>query len=402
MKKYYKNEYPVDFNQLDIIDIAQRLSLNLQSVQGGRQYLTHCWVCDDKSKHGKLAIHQAKSVFRCARCGYSGNLYTMTCDLLGGSNNALQFLKNEYSSCSSSQVKIKTARRKQILKEEITAPIEIKDAVYQAFLQKLVLYQKHRENLLKRGLSNDVIDNKEYKSTLTYDSTEGVCYLLQKEGYPLKGVPGFYEKDGKWVFMTLPGFLIPVRDVKGRIQAMQIRVDEEVLKKKGDLQKYLWHSSAGKTNGVSSGSPVHIVMPNKPIQNNTVYITEGPLKADIASYLLEVPFIGIAGVGMYKQAVDVAVNMGVKTAPILFDMDKLENIHVKNAESKLIQELSAQKIKAFPITWNAKIGKGIDDVLVTHNEEFKQFLFESVERNSKSNSTRVDSWINRRKNKKVI
>lgn len=395
-----KNKYP-DFDDLDIIEIALKLNLKLRSIQGGRQYETRCWKCDDKSKHGKLAIHHAKGVYRCARCGCSGNVYTMAYDILGGKERALAFLNGYSDDFTSTSL---TRKRKEIQKvedKEVIAPIKIRDAVYNAFLEKLVLYQKHRDNLLKRGLSNDVIDTKNYKSTLSFDSTEGICYLLQKEGYPLKGIPGFYEHKGKWVFMTLPGFLIPVRDIKGRIQAMQIRIDEEVLEKRSGLQKYLWHSSAGKANGVSSGSPVHIVMPNKPIQNNTVYITEGPLKADIASYLLEVPFIGIAGVGLYKQAVDTAISMGTKTAPILFDMDKLENIHVQNAEDKLIQELTAHNIKAFPITWNAEIGKGIDDVLITHNEEFKNFLFESVEKNSAS-KPKVTSWIDRMKKKNVI
>lgn len=392
-------DYPVNFEKLDILEIALKLNLKVRPIQGGRQYETHCWVCDDKSKHGKIAIHPEKGVFRCARCSYSGNVYIMACDLLGGKENALNFLKGEEVSFNQ---QIKRKKLQVQIEEEIVAPIEIRNAVYEAFLEKLVLYKKHRENLLKRGLKNDVIDYKNYKSTLSSDSTEGVCRLLLKEGYPLKGVPGFYEHNAKWVFMTLPGFLIPVKDIKGRIQAMQIRVDEEVLRKKEGLQKYLWQSSAGKLNGVSSGAPVHIATPNKPTQGSIVYITEGPLKADIASMLLEVPFIGIAGVGLYKQAVDVAVSMGVKTAPILFDMDKMENIHVKNAEEKLIQELTLKNIKAFPINWNAEIGKGIDDVLVTHNKQFKQFLFESVEKNSISKPTKVGSWIDRMKSKKIV
>ena len=53
----------VDFDQVDILDIAQELNLKLHPVQGGKHYLTHCWMCGDKSRHGKLAISPAKGVF---------------------------------------------------------------------------------------------------------------------------------------------------------------------------------------------------------------------------------------------------------------------------------------------------------------------------------------------------
>jgi hypothetical protein len=359
----------VDFDLVDILDIAQQLNLELHSIQGGKQYEVHCWMCGDKSKHGKLTINPSKGVFRCVKCGYSGNVYTMAKDILGSKERALELLAGNKLDYQPQQ-----RRKRELPKENPAAPIEIRHAVYNAFLKKLILHPSHRLNLRNRGLTNAVIEQKGYKSTLRWDSTVGVCYLLRKEGYSLQGIPGFYEKDGQWLFMTIPGFLIPIRDKENRIQGLQIRVDDNTLKQKPDLSKYLWKSSAGKHNGTSSGTPVHIARPNKPTMPNIAYITEGPLKADIAAEYLGATFIGIAGVGLYKQAVEAAKEMGITTAPILFDMDKLKNKDVKKAEAKLLEELRKTGIETFSIEWNPKAGKGVDDVVITHGPKFKELI----------------------------
>lgn len=381
----------VDFKDLDILDAARKLNLPLHPVQGGRQYLTHCWYCNDKSKRGKLAIHPAKGVYRCAKCGKAGNVYTMTRDLLGGKEKAIEFLSGEISYFPEIKRKIIL---KKIQEEENLAPIEIRDAVYNAFLSALPLYARHRDVLHRRGLIDEVIMKNNYKSTLRSDSTEGICRNLLKEGYPLKGIPGFYVKDGKWTCMTLPGYFVPVRDIKGRIQGMQIRVDENVLKRNPDLRKYLWLSSAGKPEGTTSGPPAHVAVPGKPVSSNIVYITEGPLKADIAAMFLEVPFIGIAGVSTYRQAVETAVKMGAKITPVLFDMDKIENEKVLEFQELLIQDLRKRKINAFAIDWNPQLGKGIDDVLLTHQEQFKEFIREKMNKQLPVH-TKLSNWVSR-------
>lgn len=360
----------VDFDRVDILDIAQQLNLKLHSIQGGKHIVTHCWKCDDNSIHGKLAINPVKGVYRCAKCDYSGNVYTMAKDILGNKERALELLAGNKLDYNPQQ------RRRLFVPEETpVAPINIRNAVYNAFLSRLVLYPTHRHNLYDRGITDDMIEQKGYKSTLHTDSTQGLCRRLLMDGYPLQGIPGFYEKDGHWVFMTLPGFLIPVRDKENRIQGIQIRVDEAVLKKKAGLSKYIWQSSSGKKNGTSSGSPVHIARPSKPSMQNVCYITEGPLKADIAAEHLRSTFIGIAGVGLYRQAAEAIKTLGgVTTAPVLFDMDKKTKKEVLKAEENLLAEIRKLGVKTFTIEWNPKAGKGIDDVLVNHKQQIKDVL----------------------------
>ena len=187
-------------------------------------------------------------------------------------------------------------------------------------------------------------------------------------------LPGFYKnREGKWTFMTLPGFLIPVRDQKQRIQGFQIRVDDKYLELKEDIKKYIWFSSVSKNGGCSSGAPVHAALPlNREIKPETkLWITEGPLKADIASAYMGLPFLGVAGVSLYRQAAQEAKKMQVNKAVIAYDADLQKNPHVKDAEKELVKELMARGIKATPVTWAEVLGKGIDD-LVTGiiSEEF--------------------------------
>jgi len=254
------------------------------------------------------------------------------------------------------------------------ASIEVRDAVYNAFLDKLVLSPRHRDALNARGLKNDLIDRNNYKTTPMWDSAEGICSLLIKDGYSLERIPGFYKnREGKWTFMTLPGFLIPVRDQKQRIQGFQIRVDDKYLELKEDIKKYIWFSSVSKNGGCSSGAPVHAALPlNREIKPETkLWITEGPLKADIASAYMGLPFLGVAGVSLYRQAAQEAKKMQVNKAVIAYDADLQKNPHVKDAEKELVKELMARGIKATPVTWAEVLGKGIDD-LVTGiiSEEF--------------------------------
>ncbi|NLN47513.1 MAG: DUF3854 domain-containing protein [Clostridiales bacterium] len=252
-----------------------------------------------------------------------------------------------------------------VIEESPVASIEERDTVYREFLKRLVLSPRHRENLLKRGLDEDAIEFRQYKSTVGWESSRGLCVSLLKDGYNLKGIPGFFkDRYGNWVFMTLPGFLISSQDIEGRIQGFQIRVDDQYRKKK-ESGKYLSFSSAGKDDGCSSGSLIHVAVPQgKSLQDSTVWVTEGPLKADIASIYTGVPFLGVPGVSIYKQAAEYAAQLNINHTAVAYDMDVRKNPHVAKAEKSLVQELWSKGIKAVPVSWNETLGKGIDDAVI--------------------------------------
>ena len=69
------------------------------------------------------------------------------------------------------------------------------DKVYREVLNELTLKPEHRNNLLKRGLTNEVIDKCLYRSVP--ERWVSVFVKLKKRGISFEGVPGFYEKNGK-------------------------------------------------------------------------------------------------------------------------------------------------------------------------------------------------------------
>lgn len=101
---------------------------------------------------------------------------------------------------------------------------------------------------------------------------------------------------GEWPihFLTFwPGTLIPVRDRKGRIQALQIRKDYA----KRNKRKYYWLASGDLPNGLGTGAPAHFA--GDP-HAKEILITEGALKADAAHALTGKTFIALGGTPQFK------------------------------------------------------------------------------------------------------
>jgi hypothetical protein len=97
-----------------------------------------------------------------------------------------------------------------------------------------------------------------------------------------------------------------------------------------------------------------------------VLLTEGALKADVASYLLDAPVIAAAGVHNFGQ--DFAANLRVKfpnlrTTFIAFDSDFRVKPQVKAALEKLMRDLAGVGFKVRVRTWPPEF-KGLDDYLL--------------------------------------
>ena len=90
---------------------------------------------------------------------------------------------------------------------------------------------------------------------------------------------------------------------------------------------------------MSSGTPIHVARWEG--DNSTVWITEGLLKADIASSMLKQTVIGVAGVNSYKKAelIGVLRQLGAEQVVIAFDADYQSNQTVKKAINDLAQLL---------------------------------------------------------------
>jgi hypothetical protein len=100
------------------------------------------------------------------------------------------------------------------------------DKVYRALLQELSLSAVHRENLRKRGLSDEEIDLRGYKTLVGPGRAKLAKTMVGKFGNDVcKKIPGLFIKQGErkpyWTLAGSAGIVIPLRDVRGRIVALK-------------------------------------------------------------------------------------------------------------------------------------------------------------------------------------
>ena len=257
--------------------------------------------------------------------------------------------------------------------------------IYLQMLSLLELEPRHYENLRRRGLSDDMIRGNMYRSIPTNGKFRQWVTDQLAEQYDLSGMPGFYTEDFRWQMAGCrhSGFLIPVCDKDSQIQGLQIRLDEPPSKtvtlpdgnraeKKGN--RFRWFSTGGMRsgrkifeNGTGISSYIHVV--GDP-HSDTLHITEGPLKADIASYLSDGElFIGLTGVQNVRYLADVVAQLKPKHILECIDMDVRTNPQVQRAQAKIrsICMPLCEDYRAF--TWPVE-QKGIDDWLLF--EKLKQ------------------------------
>lgn len=229
-----------------------------------------------------------------------------------------------------------------------------KSGNYAALLGKLSLASDHRENLLSRGLTEELIRDYGYK-TMPVVGFSALAKQLQSEGYYLGGVPGFYHtKEGAWTFIhERRGILIPARDQDGKIQGLQIRLDNV---KKG---KFRWISSIGKQDGCKAEGWTHLK--GEPTQ--TVLLTEGPLKADVINHITGLTVIAVPGVNSLKHlqsTLEYLQSQGTTKIMTCFDMDYLKNPHVRDGYYNLANILAGVGIEYGTYLWDPQF-KGLDD-----------------------------------------
>ena len=141
-------------------------------------------------------------------------------------------------------------------------------------------------------------------------------------------------------------------DSKGRVVALRIRPNAAEV-------KYQWFSGAG---GAGSGVHAH-VPPHKGLDTSTVRITEGELKAAIATERTDTLTLSIPGVGMWNLALPIIEELGASRVLVAFDSDYRHKAQVKRALEGLLAELRRRGIAHAVETWDPK-DKGIDDALV--------------------------------------
>jgi hypothetical protein len=260
------------------------------------------------------------------------------------------------------------------------------NAVYDALLGGLALSAAHREQLRNRGLPDDEIERRLYRSLPVHGRAAKARQLTERFGAEtLLSVPGFIvkDKDGR-KYLTIAsaaGLLVPVRDLAGRIVALKVRRDDAGL---GPRYSYL---SSTKFAGPSAENAVHVPLG---IQTPaaTVRLTEGELKSDVATVLsgptktkrrargprqakrrkpakavpMGKPTLGLPGVAVWKAALPLLRELQTEIVRVAYDADAAEKPAVACAMAACVEGMAAEGFAVEVEKWDAE-HKGIDDAL---------------------------------------
>ena len=307
------------FTMTDVISI---LNLCIRH-RNSRSIDADCPFC---AKRGKLNIHLQKEVFHCNYCDERGGMLDLYAKIY--SMNRQEAYR---AICYSLRLNgygpgLKTVFPKPrdiILNSEaplLEPPLKIWHKTFSCLFSLLKLSSTHKQKLLGRGLSEKEIIKYGYKSTPAYGYPQ-LAAAIQEQGCVVEGVPGFYKGDnGQWTVNFHPkcsGIIIPIYNLNGLICGAQIRLDIPI-----EGRKYIWFSSSSKNEGTGSGSPIGFC---GDVHTDTVYLTEGYLKATVAHCLSNKAFLGQAGVNNYKMlepTLRILKKRGVKTIIEAHDMEK--------------------------------------------------------------------------------
>ena len=350
------------YQKLPILDAARRcgLVLNPRTLHGN-EVEASCPFCGDHGP-GKyhLSLNTDSDQYRCNLCNASGNSVTLYARIHSVTN------KEAYRELADGGNVYPLPQQPEPQNTRSREPYSLQQRheAYSEMLSYLTLSDKHMKNLLGRGLSAERIEQNGYKSMPTTPEGRRLLASLVGMGHELHGLPGFYTKDNQWTVAGPNGVLIPVRDKDGLIQGMKIRLDAE----SNPVRKYRWLSSRSTllANGARSYSWIHVTG-NR--QSKRAFLTEGPLKGDVASYLAnDALFVCTGGVNAIHGLKETIQSLGVTEVVEAMDMDQMTNPHVRQAVQAMRQELqSIPGIHYSKYTWNPAY-KGVDDYLLSRRQ----------------------------------
>jgi hypothetical protein len=244
------------------------------------------------------------------------------------------------------------------------------DHIYRALLDALPLAPFHRQALRQRGLGDAEILHRRYRTFPLQGRAALAKHLVESLGADLCAqVPGFYvaEQGGQrwWSLAGSVGLLIPVRDLDGHIVALKVRADAP-----GDGPKYSTVSST-KHGGPSPGAPVHVPL-SEGLRGDIVRLTEGELKADVATALSGLLTLSIPGVTMWRKALPVLQHLQAPQVLLAFDADWRSNPQVARALGQVAFALVTASYAVQVEDWAPALGKGIDDLLAAGHTPARQ------------------------------
>lgn len=385
---------------ITITDVVSLLGLEINPRQSGNEpsFNVRCPFCGDTKYH--MNINTQKNAYKCFKCGDKGGgaleLYAQaalgTHYIKGPGGNGRK-IAQAIRAADHRGILYEPRRQVEVIKGNDRASDDICGKTYEALFSfpEFSLTDKHRANLIERGLDEtsitengyasiparfDWVNKPEYQKDIEafihlhveeecrkYSQLKRMsaaylkaCFVvgqyLWRAGCELKGVPGSFMLAKRWLFKLESGMLIPTRNFAGHIVGAQVRKDIGSL-------RYLTISSKGLPEAVDQ----NITRAHFPLHHangkylEMVCLTEGPLKSDVATCLWGKPicFLAIQGVNNRNDLphlLSMLKEHGCKIIYNYFDMDKLTNPSVAKAMGEISNLISDAGIKAQNVYWD--------------------------------------------------
>lgn len=378
-------------DRFTIADVARIHDIKVIKEMGGDIYAV-CPFCGDKRGKFSYIIQKGnkQNIYNCFNCDSHGGAIDLHIKLANGDysgpDGKKRAAKEIFDALNGNECYSNYHKKMEETTQETEEVAKASDghisSVYYALLKELELKEVHKQDLLRRGLTEDQIKRFRFKSTP--DNKYKVCKELVKKGYCLEGVPGFFLNDkGNWdMKLSGKGYFCPVFDgEQNLIIGFQIRVDNPT-----NGAKYLWFSSSGKEKGVSSGA-LSTFLPGE--NERVIIITEGILKATIIYSLLDrkVSVIGVPGVKAIKGIEDYLKRFDSNAYVYeAYDMDKAmktedareleKTMRIANDAVKLKTLVEEFGIETHSLNWDydedgfwKENYKGLDDFLYSYEKK---------------------------------
>lgn len=399
-----KKEFRYDIAFVVALDMPQAPRIRSSNMHS---FNTDCPFC---GKKGKMNIDLHKNVYACPACGAGGGMLELHRILNSFSDRktAKADLENRYDSLSDkerNELKEHQMAVKQSVSNPSIAPLDKRNALYNAYLDLLPLNPKHEKDLMqKRCLPIEQIEFLKYKSfsagsmehpgigTVSipeaailnarpmHFATDADLLQFYRVRYNKIGsdIPGWYGEKGIIDSVKLKScFLIPIRWRHGEISCLQQRYDDlpdnASEKEKESYHKYGRYASSWKKTGCASSGAESIHYTgfdySSDVTPETVWLTEGILKADIAAYHSGRAFIALIGVNNTGQLPDELKYLkehGTKRICIAVDMDYREKENVASALDTIERMVFESGLEGVVIQWDGHY-KGIDDYILARN-----------------------------------
>ena len=348
--------------QIPLLRIAQDI-LQLEIKRRGYRFFAICPFHGDNEP----SMDIGERYFRCYGCGVYGDAVDLVALYFDMRKiESAKYIKRHYglNGMDDNWEFKETFKVKEVISQKTNLSDIQLHSVYDFMIKNTVLEKQHEENLLKRGLTKEEIEFKEYRSMPVGGKRKKLVKKLLKEFGDLKGVPGFGIDEGEWVLRGPKGIITPVRNPDLCVVELLVRKDKV---KEGENRHHLL-SSSWLLNGSKPSVRIHTAIPagNKEmaslfagLNKEPVCVTEGPMKGDIAATKMGVTFKTYNGVANWHSLLK--ENIPLTTPVVIAQDNEFDKYNIRLQTRKMANKLIETGYEVYLLAWEHE--KGVDDAL---------------------------------------